>query len=204
MLPLREVMAKRAEGLEADRLHSPAAWKSSWLPLFVGYQWKYWVVDCAQLHGPVITFDWVDLPETSIAHESFSLMLNVLVRCWSDGAYRQGPNGTVVEDRRAVAAINREFDARPADIDQLMADLSGGDDHVYSQALARLRTRLYPEAVPGLIRMLDKESTGRIAAVELLGAIGGTAAMDKLREVAEKDPEALVRDFSRHTVEESG
>jgi len=132
------------------------------------------------------------------------MMLNVLVRCWSDGAYRQGPNGTVEEDRRAVAAINRVFDPRPVNIDRLIADLSGGDDHLYSQALARLRTRLYPEAVPGLIRMLDKESTGRIAAVELLGAIGGPAAIDKLREVAEKDPDALVRDFSRHTVEEAG
>lgn len=204
MLPLHEAIEKRNEASDADRLHSPQGWKSTWFPLFVGYQWRYWVVDNALPDSPVISFDWVDLPETWGAYESLKLMLNAIVSCWNKGAYREGPHASVEEDRRAVAEINRELDGDSPDVNGLVASLAGTGDHNFSQALARLRTRLYPEAVPALIRLLDTESRGRIAAVELLGAIGGPQATAKLRHLADSDPEDLVRDFARHTLDEVG
>ena len=57
-----------------------------------------------------------------------------------------------------------------------------------------MRTRLYPEAVPGLIRLLkDGSNRGRLSAAELLGDIGDRAATDALRRSAELDPDPLIR-----------
>jgi hypothetical protein len=202
MLPLADALEKMIEGRKADQAHDPPGWQPGWLPIFVGYQWKYWAADCARPGVPVVTFDWLDLPETWLAHRTFDLMLETITRCWRIGAYRVGRNATVIENRKAVAAINRELDTEPVDIDRLVADLGSTDNPTHSHAIGMLRTRLYPEAVPALIAMLDTDSPGRIAAVELLGEIGDSAALAKLRSVADDYPDKLLRDYARHTLAE--
>lgn len=200
MLPLGDALGKWNEVVEASRASGRALWDPRWFPMFVGYKWAFWAVRCGPLDGSVIVFDWVDLPDVWAAYDDVSSMIERVVRCWSAGAYRQGPNATVEEDLHKVAQINRELDRKPPDIDQLIADLASGDDHLFSQAIAQVRTRLYPEAVPGLIRMLDMQSRGRMAAVELLGEIGGPEAIASLRRAADADPDDFIRQSARHTL----
>jgi hypothetical protein len=203
MLPLEEAIRKWRESLEAGKGSGRALWDPLWFPMFVGYKWLFWAIRSGPGGGSVVVFDWVDLPEVSTAYSDLRSMIERLVRGWSVGAYREGPNASVEQDDRKVAQVNRELDQEPADVDQLIADLGSGDDHLYNQALDRLRTRLYPEAVPGLIRMLDTASGGRIAAVELLGAIDGPEAMACLRRAAEADPDDHIRQMARHTIHSS-
>lgn len=197
MLPLGEAMTHRSNGLEAE-----AGWKPGWLPLFAGWESTYWAIDCSIADPPVIRFDWLDLPEVWQAYDDIGAMLKTVVACWSRDAYRQGPLASVEEDPRAVAEITRGLDSSTPDIDGLVRGLASADDHVFSQSLGWLRTRLYPQAIPALIRALDTETRGRIAALELLGAIGGSEAAAKLRDVADRDPDGQARAYARRLLDE--
>lgn len=198
MLPLDEAMTHRDNGLDAE-----AGWKPGWLPIFAGYESTYWAIDCSFPDPPVIRFDWLDLPEIWRAYDNIRGMLAAVIACWSRDAYREGPHASVEEDPRAVAAIQRGLDVSAApDIDGLVRGLASTDDHVYSQSLGWLRTRLYPEAVPALIRAVDTETRGRMAAVELLGAIGGPNAIAKLSDLADRDQDANVRAYARRLLTE--
>lgn len=203
MLPLSDAIRTWSEVVEAGRAGGRNLWDPHWLPLFAGYKWAFWVVDCGQLQGPVKVFDWVDLPETWTAYADLGDMSARVLQCWSDGAYRQGSNATVDEDRHKAAAINRAMDQPPADIDRLIADLATGTGSRYGNALALLRTRLYPDAVPGLIHLMNSKSRGRIAAAELLGWIGGREALECLERVSELEPDDHIRDYARHALQES-
>ena len=197
MLPLDEAMTVRGNGIDAE-----TGWEPRWLPLFAGYESTYWAVDCSMPDPPVIRFDWLDLPEVWRAYDSLRGMLTAVIACWSRDAYRQGPQASVEDDPRAVAEIIRSLDSSTPDIDGLVRGLASADDHEYSQSLGWLRTRLYPEAIPALIRTLDTETRGRMAAVELLGAIGGTEALAKLGDLADRDRDASVRAYARRLLNE--
>lgn len=197
MLPLGEAMTHRSNGLEAD-----VGWQPGWLPFLAAYESTYWAIDFSLPDPPVIRFDWLDLPEVWQAYDSIGAMLKTVVACWSRDAYRQGPLASVEEDRRAVAEITRGLDSSTPDIDGLVRGLASADDHVFSQSLGWLRTRLYPQAIPALIRALDTETRGRIAALELLGAIGGSEAAAKLRDVADRDPDGQARAYARRLLDE--
>ncbi|HVS04953.1 MAG TPA: HEAT repeat domain-containing protein [Candidatus Dormibacteraeota bacterium] len=121
-------------------------------------------------------------------------MAATLLKRWQAGAYWQGDRGDVLEDPRKVAALYREADFAPVDIDGLLRDLADGSPEAQTQALVRMRTRLYPDAVPGLIRLLKGGSyQGRLYAAELLGDIGDRAAIGPLRRTAELDPDLTIR-----------
>jgi hypothetical protein len=201
MLPLAESLRKWSEAEDLSRANDPPLWNPYWFPVFIGYKSVFWVVDCAPGAGQIIAFDWVDLPEVWMAYDDVNSMVDRVVRCWTAGAYRQGSSASVEEDARMVAAINRELEGGPPpDFGRLIAELASGDDHLYTQARRRLLTQLSPEAVPYLIDLLETQSKGRRAAVELLGAIGGADAMAYLRRVAESDPDERLRSFALRTI----
>ncbi|HVS04948.1 MAG TPA: HEAT repeat domain-containing protein [Candidatus Dormibacteraeota bacterium] len=121
-------------------------------------------------------------------------MAAALLKGWKAGAYRRGDHGDVLEDPRKLATLYREGDFGPVDIDALLHDLADGLPEVQTQALVLVRTRLYPDAVPGLIRLLtDGSYQGRLYAAELLGDIGDRAAIGPLERMAELDPDLTMR-----------
>jgi hypothetical protein len=202
MLPLAEMSRLWAEILEANKANEKNPWDRRWLPLFVGYKWAFWVVDCGLAAGPVKVFDWVDLPVTWTAYQDLNDWSERVLRCWVERAYRQGAHASVEEDRVKAAEVNRSMDGR-ADVEQLIADLKSGSGPRYSDALAKLRTRLYPEAVPGLIRLMKSKERGRVAAAELLAWIGGAEALECLRLVSESEPDERIRRRAQHELQEA-
>ncbi len=203
MLPLQEALRTRAEAMSADSAQGVTVWQSHWLPLFTGYKFAFWVAACDRPRPPLIVFDFVDLPDFWIAYENVASMVARVLRCWTKDAYREGAHATVDVDKRAVAQVNREMDTGPTDVEALVAGLASAGDRRYGDSIAWLRTRLYPEAVPALIRLLENESRGRYAAIELLGSIGGSAALDKLYDVAQNDEDKTACDLARHAIETS-
>jgi hypothetical protein len=144
--------------------------------------------------GSILYVDFVELPEVILEYSDLGAMATAVLRGWQEGAYWQGDHGDVLEDPRKVAALYRDGDLGPADTDALLRDLADGPPDAYTHALVRMRTRLYPEAVPGLIRLLKHGSNrGRLSAAELLGDIGDRAATNALRRSAELDPDPLIR-----------
>lgn len=202
MLPLAEMSRLWAEIVESSKAGEKNPWDRRWLPLFVGYKWAFWVVDCGQAPGPIKVFDWVDLPVTWTAYEDLTDWSERVLRCWVERAYRQGVHASVEEDRLKVAEVNRSIDG-PADIEQLIAHLKSGSGQRYGDALAQLRTRLYPEAVPGLIQLMKSKERGRVAVAELLAWIGGAEALECLRSVSESEPDERIRRWAQHELQEA-
>ena len=203
MLPLADMIRARSEILEANEATGYGLWDPRWLPLFVGYKWSFWVIDCGEPNGAVKVFDWVDLPVTWTAYRDLDDLAVRVLRCWSEGAYKQGSHGAVDEDRHRSAAINRSLDDSSVDVDQLISDLTIGSGQQYSDALAQLRTRLYLEAVSGLIKLMESGSRGRIAAAELLGWIGGDAALTCLEQIGETETDDHIRQHARHALQDA-
>jgi HEAT repeat protein len=106
--------------------------------------------------------------------------------------------GDVGIDPRALAALRREEDGAEVDVAGLVRTLRDHNEAAWTDALWRLRTRLYPSAAPALIEMIEDPTAGRVRtyAAELLGVIGGPAAADALRRAAESDQDELVRGMS--------
>ncbi len=194
MLPLDAGLAKGSQALEGDRRAHQSLWNPAWLPLFQDDQGRLHVISGGDNAGSILFIDFVELPDTVLEFSDLGAMAAALLRRWQAGAYQQGDHGDVVEDPRRVAALYREEDFAPVDIDRLLKDLADGSPGAYTQALVRMRTRLYPEAVSGLTRLLQGAShRGRLSAAELLGDIGDAVAVEALRRAAKHDPDPLVR-----------
>jgi len=130
-------------------------------------------------------------------------MFESVIRRWRSGAFRQGELGTVEADARAVAAVYRAEDGELPDLTRILKDLNEGPEQTYIDALGLLRTRLYPEAFPGLMGLLETGSVrGRRAASELLGAIGPREAATALRRAADADPDDVVRLLAKKSLSE--
>lgn len=202
-LPLREAVKTWGEAQEGDRITGQAAWDSRWLPVFTDGSDGFHVVACGDGGGEVLTFFFVGLPATWSEFSDLHSLVEALVQRWRSGAYWQGVDGEIQEDRRAVAAIRRATDGKPPDFDQLLAAIDQGSVETYAHGLGLLRSRLYPEAVPGLLRLLQAGSDqGRRAAAELLGSVGDPAAAEPLRSVATTDRDQIVRMLARNALME--
>ena len=82
-----------------------------------------------------------------------------------------------------------------------MTALDQGPPEAYTDALRLMRLQLYPEAVPGLLRMLQSGTDqGRWAAAELLGWIGDRAAVSPLTSAAVTDRNEIVRVLARNAL----
>jgi len=82
-----------------------------------------------------------------------------------------------------------------------LRDLDGGPEESFVAAIGLLRTRLYPEAVPGLIRLLESGSLrGKRSAAELLGSIGDPAARSALEQAASREPDQIVRSLAENAL----
>jgi hypothetical protein len=202
-LPLEESVKVQVDALESGRQSGDAFWDPGWLPIFTD-NWGGWhVVVCAGTSHPVLSIYVVDLPDTSTAFADLPGMVEALSLRWRTGAFRQTEGGSVEPDLRAVAALYRAEDGQLPDIDGLVADLNDGPLEDHLSALALLRTRLYPEAVPGLIRLLQSGTLrGRKAAAELLGSIGVPAARNALLSVSEGDPDEIIRAYAKKSLEQ--
>ena len=193
MLPLDVGLSKWNQAIEGDRRAGRSLWNPAWLPLFQDDRGALRVVSVRGNTGSVLFVDFVELPETVMEFSDLGDMAATLLKRWQAGAYWQGDRGDVLEDPGNVAALYREADFAPVDIDGLLRDLADGSPEAQTQALVRMRTRLYPDAVPGLIRLLKGESyQGRLYAAELLGDIGDPAAIGPLRQLAEQDPDPVI------------
>lgn len=194
MLPLDVGLSKWNQAIEGDRRAGRSLWNRAWLPLFQDDRGALRVVSLQGNTGSILFVDFVELPETVLEFSDLGAMAEALLKRWKAGAYRRGDHGDVLEDPRKVAALYREGDFGPVDIDGLLHDLADGLPEVQTQALVRMRTRLYPVAVPGLIRLLTGGSyQGRLYAAELLGDIGDPAAIGPLRRTAEFEPDLTIR-----------
>ena len=203
MLPLAEALQLRAGAIEGSRDGGgQSAWHSSWLPVFTEGMERFRVVTCGMPGGHLLFFDYVNLPRTITEYQGLAAFMESLFRRWQAGAYRQGAYGTVEEDRQVVAEVYRAEDTQPVDIDRLIGDLAESPEDAYRDSLFLMRTRLYPAAVPGLIRLLARGSLrGRLAAAELLGDIGDPTATEPLRQMANHDPNELVRGIAVKSLE---
>jgi HEAT repeat protein len=194
MLPLDVGLAKRSQALEGDLRARQSLWSPAWLPLFQNDQGQLHVISTGGDQGPILLIDFVELPVTVVEFPDLGAMASALLQRWRTGAYQEGEQGAVLEEPRIMAALYRDADFGPVDIDQLLRDLADGSPDEYSQALLRMRTRLYGEAVPGLITLLQGPSRrGRISAAELLGDIGDSLATGALKRSAEDDTDPLIR-----------
>lgn len=201
-LPLGKAVKNRADALEGDRRSGRALWDSRWLPIFTDGSDGFSVVACGDGGGKIVSFFFVDLPDTWSEFNDLRSLVESLIRRWSTGAYLETDDGDIEEDRRAVAALRRADDPEPPDVDQLVNALDKGSLEAWSQALLRLRLGLYPEAVVGLLRLLQTGSDrGRRSAAELLGLIGDRVALRAL-EAALADRDELVRVLARNALKE--
>jgi cell wall assembly regulator SMI1 len=189
-LPLEEALSNRAGGLDG----AAGDWDERWLPVFTDEHAQFQAVVCGPGGGQVVSFAYLDLPDFDIDYPSLRDFVQSLVRRWREGIYSMTEAGNVHLDVRALGALRREEDGGEPDVDGLVRALREGSQVEWVAALVRLRTRLYPAAVPALIDMLkDPTTRRRTYAAELLGVIGGQSAADALRGAAEKDPDELER-----------
>jgi HEAT repeat protein len=178
-------------------------WKPQWLPVFADGWGDWHVVVSGRRAHRVLEISFVDLPDTYTAFADLPHMFETLARRWRAGAYWQGDGGSVEEDPRAVAALYREEDGEPPDLDQLLADMNDGPLETYTEGMSRMRTRLYPAAVPGLVQMLHSGTPrGRKAAAELLGSIGDATAKAALEDAVKDDSDEIVRIYATRSLEE--
>jgi len=203
MLPLREAVRQWAGAIEGDRRAGRSVWQRDWLPMFTD-DWGGWhVIKCAGGSHPILAFNLVELPRIDSTYPDLRRMFESVIRRWRSGAFRQGELGTVEADARAVAAVYRAEDGELPDLTRILKDLNEGPEQTYIDALGLLRTRLYPEAFPGLMGLLETGSVrGRRAASELLGAIGPREAATALRRAADADPDDVVRLLAKKSLSE--
>lgn len=202
-LPLEEAVKTRDDALEGDRRTGRPVWDSRWLPIFTDGSDGYTVVVGGDRGGTLLNFFFVDLPDTWAEFNDLRSLVEALVRRWRAGAYWQGSTGAIEQDPRAVAALRRAADSKPPDIDQLVIALDEGSQAAYGQALLLLRLNLYPEAVPGLLRLLDAGTDqGRRSAAELLGLIGDPVAVGGLKAAASADRDEIVRMLARNALKD--
>ena len=202
-LPLADAVKTWADAQEGDRRTGKALWDPRWLPIFTDGSDGFEVVLCGDGGGRLVRFFFVDLPDTWSEFNDLHSLVQALTRRWRSGAYWRTDDGDVEEDYRAVAADRRSADAQTPDVDQLIGALDGGSPERYGEALGVLRLRLYPEAVAGLIRLLQTGSdSGRRAAAELLGLIGDRTAVKALQRAASMDPNEIVRGLASNSLKE--
>jgi len=202
-LPLEEAVKTWSDAQEGDRLSGRPTWDSRWLPIFTDGSDGFDVVVCGEGGGQLLAFYFVDLPDTWSEFSDLRSLVDALTRRWTGAAYWQGEDGAVEEDPRAVAAIRRAMDRQQPNVDQLLATLAQGSPEASQHALGFLRLRLYPEAVPGLLKMLEAGSDrGRRSAAELLGLIGEPAATGALESAAATDQDEIVRMLARNALKE--
>lgn len=202
MLPLDEARKSMLEVSEGSS-ENGRSWDPNWLPIFTDNLGGWHVVVCGGSSHPVLAISAVDLPDSDTAFASLERMIAALERRWRTGAFKQGLWGTVDADLHAVAALYRSEDATSPNLDQLLADINEGSLENHLQALSIMRTRLYPDAVPGLIRLLEIGTpTGRKASAELLGSIGDTAARPALQKASHRDPDELVRLYATRSLDQ--
>ena len=73
--------------------------------------------------GKLLEFFFVDLPETWVEFSDLRSLVETLIQRWRAGAYWQGRDGAVEEDRRAVAAIWRAAERTRPNINLLLTAL---------------------------------------------------------------------------------
>jgi hypothetical protein len=189
MLPLEEATAHRTAFLDQG-----VDWDPRWLPLFGDEHGYFHAVVCGKGGGALITASFIDLPQFEIEYLSLPQFLESLLRRWRAGVYHATVNGGVDADYRALAAIRRQEDGFDVDVQALVSHLADRDEEVWLRALHRLRSRLYPEAVPGLIMMLgDPDAARTWYVIELLGAIGDPAAVPALEQMTANDADDRLR-----------
>jgi hypothetical protein len=188
-LPLDESVENRSGGVA-----NGYGWEERWLPVFMDEHFIFEAVVCGPGGGAVVSFAYIDLPAFHPEYASMRDLVQSVIRRWRLGIYWMTDAGDVGIDPRALAALRREEDGAGAEVEGLVRALRDGTEAVWGDALWRLRTRLYPSAVPALIEMIEDPTAGRrFYAAEVLGAIGGAAAATALRRTAESDKDELVR-----------
>jgi hypothetical protein len=189
-LPLDEAVANRSGGMA-----NGYGWDERWLPVFMDEHFIFEAVVCGAGDGAVVTFAYLDLPSVHADYASLPDLVQSVIRRWRGGIYWLTDSGDVAIDPRALAVQRREEDGDEVDVAGLVRTLRDGTEAAWTDALWRLRTRLYPTAVPALIDMIQDPTAGRVRtyAAELLGVIGGTASTDALRRAADSDQDELVR-----------
>jgi hypothetical protein len=204
-LPLADAMKVWIDAMEVNGREDRIVWDSRWLPITSDGRDEYHVVECGVGQGRVVGLHYVDLPQGWWPeHTGLLDMVRALTHRWAAGAYWE--SGAVVDyDQRRLAALLRAEDREPPDVDQIVRDLATGPEPDFRRALRRLGTRLYPEAVPALIAVLeDPGNTRHFYAIELLGAIGDAAAIPALQAAAEHDAEVHVRQYAQRVMRELG
>lgn len=191
-LPLQAALSIR------DAVVENGKWDERWLPVFGDERHYYFhAVVCGTEGGAVVSVSYLDLPDFDFEYPSLRGLVESLVRRWRAGAYHPASGGGIDADYRALAAVRREEDGPGADVDALVKDLVGEEEKLRGTALHRLRSRLYPEAVPALIDALeDPNVTYKWTLIELLGMTGDPQAVPALERTAQNSPEHNYRSYA--------
>lgn len=196
-LPLAEALANRSGGLSGAK----EAWDERWVPVFMDEHFAFDAVVCGLEGGAVVSFSYLDLPQFAVEYRSLGDLVRSLITRWETGVYRIDETGGVVLDPRSLAALRRQEDGDDPDVTGLVQALRVGGEKDWLDALSRLRTRLYPSAVPSLIALLEDHAASRHwYAVELLGSIGDPSALPALVRAATEDADENVRKYAEITV----
>jgi HEAT repeat protein len=197
-LPLHEALANRAGGME-----SASGWDERWLPIFTDEHTLFDCVVCGSGGGAVVTFAYLDLPSFHVDYLSLGDLIRSLIKRWQIGIYWIRETGEVSLDPRALAALRREEDGHEPDVSALVQALRSTDESEWTGALWRLRTRLYPSAVPALTALLvDGPRHNRWHTVELLAEIRDPSAKHALTRAASDDLDEHVRKYAAKVLEE--
>ncbi|HET7467527.1 MAG TPA: SMI1/KNR4 family protein [Candidatus Dormibacteraeota bacterium] len=202
-LPLHEALSNRS-----GALGNTEGWDERWLPLFMDEHFLFHAVVCGPEGGAVVYFSYLDLPDFEVDYPSLSALVRSVIKRWQTGVYWILETGEVSLDPRALAALRREEDGADPDVAGLVATLHdgfNGRERDWSSALSRLRTRLYPSAVPLLVSLLaDPSGHSHFYAVELLWAIQDPMALPALERAAREDAEENVRRYAQKAIREWG
>ncbi|WP_434129860.1 HEAT repeat domain-containing protein [Methylocaldum sp. GT1BB] len=184
--------------IEPDKL-----WSSRWFPVFVSHG-DFYVVEGSDRPievSPVYFITNEDrIPVRRYA--SLSDMMEIVARCFEQGAFRVGDSGILQEDIKSVAAITAGYRVvsnrapeigNMSEIERLVHILASADGEARGEAAGRLMELHDEAAIPLLAQVIrSADPSARELATRVLAELGGDSAVPPLLN-ALKDPEESVR-----------
>lgn len=190
----------------ADHAKIPAeqVWNPRWFPIFVS-NGDYYVVQGSEFQATTSPVFFVANQERKpvLKFGSLTDMMEVIARCYEQGAYRVGAAGLLEGNDAKSEAIANSYGARSKQsseeqevmgkIEQLVHALVSANGDMRGEAATQLIELRNEAAIPLLIEVIKQgDAIARTLAIRVLGEFGSMYAVDTLT-LALSDPEEAVR-----------